>query len=167
VTVNFYRKRCVNEVGFNTYNKFSTNYIASSMYARKHFDKKSKQLLAQMLGFIKRVFKEELLDQVYLKRLSVFLPLRLSVCLSVFLSICLSVFLSFCLSVFLSFCLSVSLSLCRSVSMSHHPPFCCVQLSISLCLSYRLIGWTSRRNQELRRNLAQWMSTSVTKVRLG
>ena len=62
-TFNVDRKKCVKKVGFNSYSSHSLIHVASSMYVRKYFDPRSKDATVEMIGFIKKAFKEELLDK--------------------------------------------------------------------------------------------------------
>jgi len=54
----------VKKVGFNSYSSQSLFHVANSMYVRNYFDPLSKDATIEMISYIKKAFKEELLDKV-------------------------------------------------------------------------------------------------------
>ena len=52
------------KVGFNSYSSQSLFHVANSMYVRNYFDPLSKDATIEMISYIKKAFKEELLDKV-------------------------------------------------------------------------------------------------------
>jgi predicted metalloendopeptidase len=49
-------KRCVNEMGFNSFSGGGFGFIAGSMYAKKYFNKEAKAAMLEMTAYIRCQF---------------------------------------------------------------------------------------------------------------
>jgi predicted metalloendopeptidase len=46
-------KRCVNEMGFNSFSGGGFGFVAGSMYAKKYFNKEAKAAMLEMTAYIR------------------------------------------------------------------------------------------------------------------
>ncbi len=57
-------KRCVNEMGFNSFSGGGFGFVAGSMYAKKYFNKEAKAAMLEMTAYIRTAFKEDILENL-------------------------------------------------------------------------------------------------------
>jgi membrane metallo-endopeptidase-like protein 1 len=57
-------KRCVSEMGFNSFSGGGFGFIAGSMYAKKYFNKEAKAAMLEMTAYIRTAFKEDILENL-------------------------------------------------------------------------------------------------------
>ena len=57
-------KRCVNELGFNSFSGGGFGFVAGSMYARRYFKAEAKAAMVEMTSYIRTAFKEDILKNL-------------------------------------------------------------------------------------------------------